>query len=207
MEMDQIDLRYDAVSVWVDGVQRLCDRPRLEFIRELQKYAEREDWVEEAGSRVNKAAVFGLEDARLGYNCTIGAAGFGYETNEIGNLVRMPHLGYVVFGRGVRIGNNVCIDRAVLGSTIIGDNTKIDNLVHVAHGANIGRNCVIIAGSVIGGSVTMGDDVYVGIGAMIKNKIRIGDHAVIGMGAVVLSDVGAFETVVGNPARRLEKKG
>jgi UDP-3-O-[3-hydroxymyristoyl] glucosamine N-acyltransferase len=142
---------------------------------------------------------------QIGKNTVIGGDGFGYARDSDGTLAKMPHKGNVIIYEDVEIGSNACIDRAVVGSTIIGAGTKIDNLVHVAHGVKIGRNCLIVAGAVIGGSCEIGDNVYIGIGAMIKNKIRIGNNAVIGMGAVVLKDVAEGETVVGNPAKPLIK--
>lgn len=135
----------------------------------------------------------------------IGGDGFGYVRQEDQTFLKMPHTGNVVIEANVEIGSNTCIDRAVIGSTVIGEGTKIDNLVHIAHGVKIGKNCLIIAGSVIGGSTEIGDNVYVGIGAMIKNKLKIGKNAVIGMGAVVIRDVGEGETVVGNPARVIKR--
>lgn len=142
---------------------------------------------------------------RMGKNCSIGADGFGYASAEDGTLCKIPHAGNVVIEKNVEIGSNVCIDRAVVGSTVIGEGTKIDNLVHVAHGVKIGKNCLIVAGSVIGGSCEIGNGVYIGIGAMIKNKVKIGDGATIGMGAVILKDVPAGQTWIGNPGRKLER--
>lgn len=117
----------------------------------------------------------------------------------------MPHQGNVVIGEGVEIGAQTCIDRAVNGSTVIGDGVKVDNLCHLGHGCKIGRHTLIVAGSVIGGSATIGDRCFIGMGALIKNKVTIGDDVTIGMGAVVTKDVPYGETWVGNPARKLEK--
>jgi UDP-3-O-[3-hydroxymyristoyl] glucosamine N-acyltransferase len=109
----------------------------------------------------------------------------------------MPHLGYVVIEDGVHIHNNVCVDRGVIGSTIIGAGTCIDNLVHVAHSVKIGKNCLIVAGAVIGGSTEIGDNCFIGINASIKNKLKIGKNVTIGMGAVITKDVPDGATVVG----------
>jgi UDP-3-O-[3-hydroxymyristoyl] glucosamine N-acyltransferase len=139
--------------------------------------------------------------ARIGKHCAIGGDGFGYAKDKDGTLVKMPHKGNVIICKGVEIGSNVCIDRAVEGSTVIGEGTKIDNLVHIAHGVKIGKNCLIVAGTVIGGSCDIGDNCFIGINVSIKNKVRIGNNVTIGMGAVVLKDVPDNCTVVGNPAR------
>ncbi len=140
---------------------------------------------------------------RVGLNCSIGRDGFGWIRQEDGTLYKMPHRGNVVIEKNVIIGNNVCIDRAVNGSTVIGEGSKIDNLVHIAHGVKIGKNCLIVAGSVIGGSTEIGDNCYLGIGCMIKNKLKIGNNVTIGMGAVVLKDVPDGETWIGNPAHNI----
>lgn len=135
----------------------------------------------------------------------IGKVGFGYARDTDGSLVQMPHQGNVIIGEHVDIGAHTCIDRAVVGSTIIGNGTRIDNLVHIGHGAHIGENCLLVAGSVIGGSARIGSRVFIGMGALIKNKVTIGDDVTIGMGSVVTKDVPSGETWVGNPARKLEK--
>ena len=143
--------------------------------------------------------------AHIGTGSVIGGDGFGYAREADGTLVKIPHRGNVIIEENVSIGANTCIDRAAVGSTVIGAGTKIDNLVHIAHGVKIGKNCLIIAGAVIGGSVEIGENSYIGIGAMIKNKIRIGKNCVIGMGSVVVKDVPDGVTVVGNPAKELKK--
>jgi UDP-3-O-[3-hydroxymyristoyl] glucosamine N-acyltransferase len=142
---------------------------------------------------------------RIGMNCSIGKDGFGWIRQKDGTLYKMPHRGNVTIEKNVVIGNNVCIDRAVNGSTVIGEGTKIDNLVHVAHNVKIGKHCLIVAGTVIGGSTEIGDRCYIGIGSMIKNKVKIGNDVTIGMGAVVLNDVPDGTVIIGNPGHKLEK--
>lgn len=143
---------------------------------------------------------------RLHNGAVIGGEGFGYEWDGE-KLVKFPHRGDVIIEKDVEIGANTCIDRATLEgkATLIGEGTKIDNLVHIAHNVKIGKHCLIVAGTVIGGGVIIGDRCYIGIGAMIKNKVKIGNDVTIGMGAVVLHDIPDGWTVVGNPAKRLEK--
>lgn len=141
----------------------------------------------------------------IGDGTVIGSNGFGYARNPDGFLVRIPHKGNVVIHANVEIGCNTCIDRSAVGSTVIGEGTKIDNLVHIAHGVKIGKNCLIIAHANIGGSTEIGDNCYIGMGATIKNKLKIGNNVTIGMGAIVLRDVPDGETWVGNPAKKLQK--
>lgn len=141
----------------------------------------------------------------IGANCTIGGVGFGYEKDEDGSYVLIPHIGNVVLHNNVEIGNNTAIDRAVMGSTILYENVKVDNLVHIAHGVAIGKNSLIIANSMIGGSTIIGENVWVAPSASLINKIKIEDNALIGMGAVVVKNVEASDVVAGNPAKSFKK--
>ncbi len=213
-------LSFNSVGVVAVGVEIVCERPRLMFARVLGLYKEPIMKTHMKNGNLftyceNIELPFmsppisscGPEDEnkllKYGANCVIGAAGFGYERDENNIPVSMPHLGNVKIGEYVEIGSNVCIDRAVVGSTVIGDNVKIDNLTHVAHGAKIGKNTLIVAGAVIGGSVEIGENCFIGMNASIKNKVKIGNNVIIGAGAVVLKDVPDGEVWVGNPARQL----
>lgn len=140
---------------------------------------------------------------KIGANNTIGGEGFGYEKDESGQFGFIPHIGNVVIEDDVEIGNNTTIDRAVLGSTFIRKNAKIDNLVHIAHGVEIGENSLIIANAMVAGSTSIGRNVWVAPSASIINKISVGDDAIIGMGAVVVRSVPAGQTIVGNPGKDL----
>jgi UDP-3-O-[3-hydroxymyristoyl] glucosamine N-acyltransferase len=140
---------------------------------------------------------------KIGCNNTIGSVGFGYEKNEDGEWEVIPHIGNVVIHDHVEIGNNNCIDRAVLGSTVIGSNVKIDNLVHIAHGVKIGKNSLIIAHAMIGGSAIIGDNVWVGPSSSIINKGSVKNNGFIGMGAVIIKPVEENSVVAGNPAKHL----
>jgi len=141
----------------------------------------------------------------IGANNTIGGIGFGYEKDENGDFQLIPHIGNVVLKNNVEIGNNTTIDRAVLGSTILEENVKIDNLVHIAHGVKIGRNSVIIANSMIAGSVKIGENTWLAPSSSVLNQKTIGKNSLVGMGAVVLKDVGNNEVVAGSPAKFLKK--
>jgi len=141
----------------------------------------------------------------IGSNCTIGGVGFGYEKDESGRYEVIPHIGNVVIHQGAEIGNNTCIDRAVMGSTIIGENVKVDNLVHIAHGVNIGKNSLIIANSMVAGSCVIGENVWVAPSTSILNGLEIKDDSVIGLGAVVIKPVDANQVIVGNPGRAINK--
>ena len=140
----------------------------------------------------------------IGCNCTLGGTGFGYEKDMEGNYQVLTHLGNVVLNDHVEIGNNTTIDRAVLGSTLIKANVKIDNQVHIAHGVEIGENSLIIANSVISGSTKIGKNVWVAPSSSILNKLNIKDNAFIGIGAVVVWNVKENEKIFGNPARPID---
>lgn len=142
---------------------------------------------------------------RIGCNCSIGLPGFGYEKDATGAYWRFPHLGGVRIEADVEIGSNTCIDRGSLGDTVIGQGSKIDNLVHVAHNVVLGRNCIIIANTMLGGSVTVGDGAWVAPSVTIMNQAHIGAGATLGLGAVVLRDVEAGQVIVGNPGRVLRR--
>lgn len=134
-------------------------------------------------------------------NVSIGADGFGYRPAENGQgLVKIPQIGNVVIGNGVEIGANSCVDRGKFSSTTIGDGTKIDNLVQIAHNCEIGRSCIIAGLSALAGSVTLGDGVILGGCASIKDHITVNSGARVGARAGVINDVPAGQTVLGAPA-------
>lgn len=144
-------------------------------------------------------------DVTIHAGTVIGADGFGYQPGNDKEWLKFEHLGGVEIGNGVEIGANTCIDRGTLGNTIIGDGTKIDNLVHIAHNVRIGRHCLIIAHAMVGGSCVIGDHAWVAPNAAILQKINIGQGAMVGLGAVVLKDVPPHETWAGVPARKLDQ--
>jgi UDP-3-O-[3-hydroxymyristoyl] glucosamine N-acyltransferase len=137
----------------------------------------------------------------IGANNVIGNYGFGYEENNEGNNELMPHIGKVVIGDHVEIGNNNCIDRAVLGATKIGKHTKIHSFVQVGHGVEVGENCLVTAHVTISGGTIIGNHVWLGPGVIVSNKLKIGDKASLSIGAVVLQDVPPGALIIGNPGR------
>ena len=134
----------------------------------------------------------------------IGEAGFGAAGSAAGP-VDIPQLGRVVIQDGVTIGANSCIDRGAYADTIIGENTKIDNLVMIGHNCVIGRNCLMAAHTGISGSVTIGDNVMFGGQAGVGDHLKIGEGARVAGGAGVLADIPAGETWSGYPARPIRQ--
>jgi UDP-3-O-[3-hydroxymyristoyl] glucosamine N-acyltransferase len=147
-----------------------------------------------------------LDGTRIGDNVSInsgtviGADGYGYERNAQGGYEKFPHSGGVLIENDVEIGANSCIDRGVLDDTIIRQRAKIDNLVHVAHNCVIGEDAMIIACTMLGGSVKVGARAWVAPAATIINQKSIGADATVGLGAVVTKDVADGQTVMGAPA-------
>jgi UDP-3-O-[3-hydroxymyristoyl] glucosamine N-acyltransferase len=134
-------------------------------------------------------------------NVTIGADGFGYRPSPDGQgLVKIPQIGTVKIGNGVEIGAGSCVDRGKFGATTIGDGTKIDNLVQVAHNCKLGRVCVMAGQSGLAGSVTLGDGVIMGGGARVKDHVTIGAGVKLGGNAGVIKDVAPGKTLLGVPA-------
>ncbi|MFO7712816.1 UDP-3-O-(3-hydroxymyristoyl)glucosamine N-acyltransferase [Desulfosarcina sp.] len=134
-------------------------------------------------------------------NVTIGADGFGYRPSPDGRgLVKIPQIGTVEIGDGVEIGAGSCVDRGKFSATSIGDGTKIDNLVQIAHNCKIGRACVMAGQSGLAGSVTLGDGVIMGGRAIVSDHVTVGAGAKLGGNAGVISDVPPGKTVLGLPA-------
>jgi len=152
------------------------------------------------------------ERCRIGNHCiihpnvTIGADGFGYRPSPDGRgLVKIPQIGTVEIGDGVEIGAGSCVDRGKFSATSIGDGTKIDNLVQIAHNCKLGRSCVIAGHSALAGSVTLGDGVMMGGGARVKDHVTIGAGARLGGNTGVISDVAPGKTLLGVPADDLRQ--
>ena len=133
----------------------------------------------------------------------IGGDGFGYVTDENGIKIKFPHLGGVVIEDFVEIGANTCIDRGTLGNTMIREHAKIDNLVHVAHNVEIGRNTLVIANAMLGGSSSIGENSWIAPSATIRDTVAIGKNTLVGMGALVTKNIPDNETWAGFPAKKI----
>jgi UDP-3-O-[3-hydroxymyristoyl] glucosamine N-acyltransferase len=175
-----------------------------------------------AGSIIGPTAVIG-PDVRIGRGCVIGAGctivhalvgdrviihagarigqdGFGYVPGLTGHG-KVPQVGRVIIMDGVEIGANTAIDRGAIRDTVIGEGTKIDNLVQIAHNVEIGRHCVLAAHTGISGSCTIGDYVMMGGRVGITDNVTIGAGAMIGASSGVMHDIPAGEKWIGSPAQ------
>jgi len=134
----------------------------------------------------------------------IGQDGFGY-AQRAGGLVKLPQIGRVIIQNDVEIGANATIDRGAFEDTVVGEGTKIDNLVQVGHNVKIGRYCILVSQSGISGSVRMGDGVLVGGQVGIKPHVEIGPGAQLGAQAGIVGNVAAGTRVWGTPQRPIDE--
>ncbi len=145
------------------------------------------------------------ERTQIGADCVIhsgaviGAEGFGFVPVPAGWL-KMPQSGYVILESQVEVGCNSTIDRPALGNTRIGRGTKIDNLVHVGHGCQVGEDCIMAGQVGLSGAVQVGNRVIMAGQVGIVDHVKIGDGAIASAKAGVHSDVAAGAIVTGVPA-------
>jgi UDP-3-O-[3-hydroxymyristoyl] glucosamine N-acyltransferase len=179
-----------------------------------------------SGSVISAAAVIGPE-VRIGRDCSIGSGttiinalvgdrviihpgcrigqdGFGYVMEESGHL-KVPQIGRVIIQDEVEIGAGSTIDRGAIRDTVIGEGTKIDNLVQVGHNVSIGRHCVLVAQTGISGSSTLEDFVVLGARVGLNNNVTIGEGAHIAATSIVHGDVPAGARWGGTPAKPVKQ--
>lgn len=204
----------------VDPTARLEDGVEVEAMAVIGAHAEIG-----SGTRIGPGAVIG-PGVRIGRDCTIAAGatvqvalvgnnviihngarigqdGFGYAPGPRG-MLKIVQVGRVIIQDHVEIGANTTIDRGTMDDTVIGEGTKIDNLVQVGHNVRIGRHCGIVSQVGIAGSTVIGDGVMIGGAAGINGHIKIGDGVQIAAMSGVLADVPPGEKYGGVPARPLK---
>jgi UDP-3-O-[3-hydroxymyristoyl] glucosamine N-acyltransferase len=139
------------------------------------------------------------DDVTIHAGCRIGQDGFGYVSTASGHN-KVPQIGRVIIQDRVEIGANTTVDRGGTRDTIVGEGTKIDNLVQIGHNALIGRHCLIVAQSGLSGSVTMEDYAVLGGQVGIADHLTIGEGAQVGAKSGVMTDVPAGGRWLGSPA-------
>lgn len=151
-----------------------------------------------------------LHGCKIGQNCLlhpgvcIGADGYGFRW--LGDHHhKIPQLGIVVIGDNVEIGANACIDRSTMSETRIGDGTKIDNLVHIAHNNKVGKHVIMTALVGVAGSCKIGDGAVLAGQAGLIDHVEIKQGVLVGAKALVTKNFGANAKVWGIPARSLDK--
>ena len=152
------------------------------------------------------AGVRVYDDTKIGDNCiihsnsVIGSDGFGFAPNNNGEYTKTPQIGNVIIGNNVEIGSCTTIDRATIGSTIINEGVKIDNLVQIAHNVEIGKNTVIAAQSGVAGSTKIGKNCQIGGQVGFAGHLDIGNNVKINGGSGIFSNLKDNSVVRGNPA-------
>lgn len=152
----------------------------------------------DSGARIYDYCIVG-DNCVIHSNTVIGGDGFGFQPTAEG-FKKIPQLGNVIIEDDVEIGSNCSIDRATIGSTIIGKGTKIDNLIQIAHNVKIGQNNVIAAQAGIAGSTVIGDWNQIGGQVGIVGHIKIGNQVKIQAQSGVNSSAKDGEILYGSPA-------
>lgn len=210
-----------------------AETPRLAFARALIALDRLPGFARPAepaqvgeGSEVSPSAVLGqgvvigprcrighhvviADGVRIGADCVIksntviGEAGFGFERDESGIPVRILHLGSVVIGDRVEIGSLNTVCRATLGATVVEDDVKTDDHVHIAHNCRVRRGALLTACAELSGGVDVGEFAWIGPNSSVIQKVTLGAHAFVGIGSNVTKSVPEASTVAGNPAKLL----
>ena len=136
---------------------------------------------------------------RIHSGSVIGSDGFGYVFDGERHQ-KVPQIGTVIIEDDVEIGANVCIDRATMGATRVGEGTKVDNLTQIAHNVQIGKNCVICGQVGLSGSVIIEDNVSMAGQVGLRDHVKIGKGAILGAKAGIMADIPPGEFVMGSPS-------
>jgi UDP-3-O-[3-hydroxymyristoyl] glucosamine N-acyltransferase len=154
------------------------------------------------GARVTVQCAHVGDEVVIEGGTVIGSSGFGFASLANGHT-RIPQLGRVIVQDRVEIGANSAIDRGALGDTVIGEGTKIDNLVQIGHNTRVGRHCVMAGQVGVSGSVTLGDFVLLGGKVGVADHVTIGDRVRVAALSGVATDLKGDADYGGIPARPL----
>ncbi|MBO9194060.1 UDP-3-O-(3-hydroxymyristoyl)glucosamine N-acyltransferase [Rhizobium sp. 16-449-1b] len=215
--------RLRSVSADISDRASVDPTARLEANVEIEPFAVIGAHAEIGeGTRIGAGAIIG-PGVKIGRDCTIasgasilcslvgnrviihngariGQDGFGYAPGPRG-MIKIVQIGRVILQDDVEVGANTTIDRGTMDDTVIGEGTKIDNLVQIGHNVRIGRHCAVVSQVGIAGSAIIGDGVQIGGHSGIRGHITINDGAQIAAMSGVVSDIPAGERYGGIPAR------
>lgn len=158
-----------------------------------------DDTVIYAGARI-------YAGCRIGSRCiihagaVIGADGFGFAPRPDGTYDKIPQMGNVVIEDDVEIGANTCVDRATMGSTVVGHGTKLDNLIQLAHNTRVGHDTVIASQTGVAGSTSIGSNCMIGGQVGFAGHITVGDNVTIGAQSGIPNNVAPGARLMGYPA-------
>ena len=158
----------------------------------------------EIGNNVSLSNAIIGDNVHISDGTKIGQPGFGFAYGK-SNVINIFHIGRVIIQNGVNIGTNCTIDRGSFSDTVIGENTYIDNLVHIAHNVSIGNYCIIAGQCGFAGSADVGNYVHIGGQTGIAGHIKIHDRAKIAAKSGVIRDISTNEVVMGYPAIKVNK--
>ncbi len=205
------DAQFDALSVTISagviigsGVRigpRTIIEPGVVLGRNVQIGA---DCILHMNSSVRERCVLG-DRVILQPGAVVGSDGFGFELVD-GRHQKVPQVGIVELEDDVEIGSNSCIDRARFGKTLIGEGTKVDNLVQVAHNVETGKHCLLVSQSGVAGSSQLGNYVTVAAQAGVGGHIEIGDQVILAGRAGATKSVPNAGVYMGFPARPMAKE-
>lgn len=218
-----IKKRNDFGVCIVDNPREFFFRLHNYLAEKRNKYSEKKKTVIDSGCQISNLSSIAENNVEIGKNVVIEEfvivrentiigdgsiiragsviGGQGYEFKRIDKgILSVAHVGGVIIGNNVEIQHNTCIDRGVYewDNTIIGDNCKIDNLVHIAHGVKISKNTMIVANVGIGGRTIIGCNTWIGFDSTITNGVSIGDNARVNIGAVVTKSIPKGSSFTGN---------
>ncbi len=151
-----------------------------------------------ANSVIHSGSTLG-DECVINANAVIGGEGFGFVPTSNG-WKKMPQVGIVILKNKVEVGSGSTIDRPSVGETIIGEDTKIDNLVQIGHGVTTGKSCAMAAQVGIAGGAQIGDGVILAGQVGVSNRVKIGDRVIASSKTGIVSNVEAGKVVSGFPA-------